>query len=78
MAHTFACYFLHSFLLIVFLFSKTLSINTIQKNVNMYKVEGIIIFPSAMNNALRNTRILVNEGEFIGIPRIDGSFVIAG
>ena len=44
----------------------------------MYKVEGIIIFPSAMNNALRNTRILVNEGEFIGIPRIDGSFVIAG
>lgn len=77
MAHTLACYFLHLFLFIVFLFPKTLSINTIQ-NINMYKIEGTIVFPLGMNHALRNTRILVNEGEFIGIPRANGLFVIAG
>ncbi len=43
----------------------------------VYKIEGKILFPPNVN-ALHETRILVNEGEFIGIPHIDGSFVITG
>jgi hypothetical protein len=43
----------------------------------VYKIEGKIVFPPDVN-ALHDTRILVNEGEFVGIPHIDGSFVIAG
>ena len=45
--------------------------------VPTYKIEGNILFPPG-SDALHDTRILVNEGEFVGIPRIDGSFVIAG
>jgi hypothetical protein len=43
----------------------------------VHKIEGNIVFPPGVN-ALHDTRILVNEGEFVGIPHIDGSFVIAG
>ncbi|CAF1610616.1 unnamed protein product [Rotaria magnacalcarata] len=42
-----------------------------------YKIEGQIVFPPG-GNALADTRILVNQGEYIGIPRIDGTFVISG
>ncbi len=47
------------------------------RSVGVYKIEGKIVFPPDVN-ALHDTRILVNEGEFVGIPHIDGSFVIAG
>ncbi|CAF2798191.1 unnamed protein product [Rotaria sp. Silwood2] len=47
------------------------------KSVSSYQIEGQIIFPSD-DEALGDTRILVNEGEYIGIPRIDGTFVISG
>ncbi len=53
------------------------STSTTGTSVGVYKIEGDIVFPPDVN-ALHNTRILVNEGEFVGIPRIDGSFVIAG
>ncbi len=47
------------------------------RSVGVHKIEGNIVFPPGVN-ALHDTRILVNEGEFVGIPHIDGSFVIAG
>ncbi len=53
------------------------SLTNTETNVPTYKIEGNIFFPPGAN-VLHDTRILVNEGEFVGIPRIDGSFVIAG
>lgn len=47
------------------------------KNSAVYKIEGTIILPPDAKD-IQHTRILVNEGEFVGFPRVDGSFVIAG
>jgi len=47
------------------------------ENVGSYKIEGKIILPPG-DNALDNTRILIDEGQYIGIPQVDGTFVVCG
>lgn len=47
------------------------------KDIALYKIEGNIVFPPDAKD-IHDTQILVNEGEFVGIPRVDGSFVVAG
>jgi hypothetical protein len=45
--------------------------------IDLYKIEGRVVFPPGEDD-IHNVRILVDEGQYIGIPRIDGTFVIAG
>ncbi|CAF0912731.1 unnamed protein product [Adineta steineri] len=45
--------------------------------IPLYTIEGQVVFPSD-ENVLDNIRILVDEGLYIGIPRVDGTFVISG
>ena len=52
-------------------------INSSNENSHTYKIEGKIIIPPG-DNALESTRILVDEGQFIGIPQVDGTFSICG
>ncbi|CAF0959902.1 unnamed protein product [Rotaria sordida] len=47
------------------------------ENIGSHKIEGQILF-QPNDKALDDMRILVNEGEYIGIPRVDGTFVISG
>ncbi|CAF4016752.1 unnamed protein product [Rotaria magnacalcarata] len=56
---------------------ESLSINPSTENVGSFKIEGKIIVPPG-DNALENTRILIDEGLYIGIPQVDGTFVISG
>jgi len=53
------------------------AINSSTENVGSFKIEGKIIVPPG-DNALENTRILIDEGLYIGIPQVDGTFVISG
>lgn len=53
------------------------AINASNENVGSFKIEGKIIVPPG-DNALENTRILIDEGLYIGIPQVDGTFVISG
>lgn len=76
MSNTFTYYLIYSVLFILLLSDGILSTNTVG-NVNIHKIEGKIVFPPGLK-AIDHTRILVNEGEFVGIPHPDGSFVIAG
>jgi hypothetical protein len=46
-------------------------------STDLYTIEGKIVFPSG-ENALDDVRILVDEGQYVGIPRADGIFVISG
>jgi len=47
------------------------------ESVGSYKIEGKIIVPPG-DNALDNTRILIDEGQYVGIPQVDGTFVVCG
>jgi len=42
-----------------------------------YKIEGKILIPPG-DNSLDNTRVLIDEGQYIGIPQVDGTFVVYG
>ncbi|CAF3503146.1 unnamed protein product [Rotaria socialis] len=55
----------------------TVSAMSSSNKLGSYKIEGQIVFPPG-GNALADTRILVNQGEYVGIPRVDGTFVISG
>ena len=74
------------FVTILFVFLTTIFINTSQESASsnpshesegVYKIEGKIVVPPG-DNALENTRMLVDEGLFVGIPQVDGTFVISG
>ncbi|CAF4084376.1 unnamed protein product, partial [Adineta steineri] len=45
--------------------------------ISLYTIEGQVVFPSD-ENVLDNIRILVDEGLYIGIPLVDGTFMISG
>jgi len=47
------------------------------ESVGSYKIEGKIIVPPG-DNSLDNTRILIDEGLYVGIPQVDGTFIICG
>lgn len=64
-------------LLISQISSDSLAINPSNESVGSFKIEGKIIVPPG-DNALENTRILIDEGLYIGIPQVDGTFVICG
>lgn len=66
-------------LIIVFIHASqdSVSINPSTESVGSFKIEGKIIVPPG-DNALENTRILIDEGLYIGIPQVDGTFVISG
>lgn len=51
--------------------------NPSNESVGSYKIEGKITVPPG-DNALENTRILIDEGLYVGIPQVDGTFVISG
>jgi len=51
--------------------------NPSNESVGSFKIEGKIIVPPG-DNALENTRILIDEGLYVGIPQVDGTFVICG
>jgi hypothetical protein len=51
--------------------------NPSAENVGSYKIEGKIIVPPG-DNALENTRILIDEGLYVGVPQVDGTFIICG
>ncbi|CAF0910952.1 unnamed protein product [Adineta steineri] len=51
--------------------------NPTNENVGSYKIEGKITVPPG-DNALENTRILIDEGVYVGVPQVDGTFVICG
>ena len=55
----------------------SMGINPSNENIGSYKIEGKIIVPPG-DNALENTRILIDEGLYVGIPQVDGTFVICG
>lgn len=45
--------------------------------ISLYSIEGQIILPPGPDK-FNDIRILVDEGVHIGIPRVDGTFVISG
>lgn len=47
------------------------------ESVGSYKIEGKITVPPG-DNALESTRILIDDGLHVGIPQVDGTFVICG
>ncbi len=51
--------------------------NPSSESVGSYKIEGKITVPPG-DNALENTRILIDEGLYVGIPQVDGTFVLSG
>jgi hypothetical protein len=51
--------------------------NPSNESVGSFKIEGKITVPPG-DNALENTRILIDEGLYVGIPQVDGTFVICG
>lgn len=55
----------------------SVSISSSNESVGSFKIEGKIIVPPG-DNALENTRILIDEGLYIGIPQVDGTFVVSG
>jgi hypothetical protein len=55
----------------------SMNVNPSNESVGSYKIEGKIIVPPG-DNALENTRILIDEGLYVGIPQVDGTFVICG
>jgi pantothenate kinase len=65
--------------MVMFLHASQESVANIPSNesVGSYKIEGKIIVPPG-DNALENTRILIDEGLYVGIPQVDGTFVICG
>lgn len=64
-------------LLISQILSDSLATNPSHESVGSFKIEGKIIVPPG-DNALENTRILIDEGLFVGIPQVDGTFAICG
>lgn len=64
-------------LLISQILSDSLAANPSYESVGSFKIEGKIIVPPG-DNALENTRILIDEGLFVGIPQVDGTFAICG
>ena len=64
-------------LLISQILSDSLAANPSYESVGSFKIEGKIIV-SPGDNALENTRILIDEGLFVGIPQVDGTFAICG
>ncbi|CAF0918571.1 unnamed protein product [Didymodactylos carnosus] len=42
-----------------------------------YKIEGKILIPPG-DNSLETTRVLIDDGQYIGIPQVDGTFVVCG
>ncbi|CAF1191714.1 unnamed protein product [Rotaria sp. Silwood1] len=56
--------------------SMAASPTTSSERIGSYKIEGQIFSPSD-DKALDDMRVLVNEGEYVGIPRVDGTFVIS-
>ena len=55
----------------------SIAINPSNESAGSYKIEGKILVPPG-DNALQNTRILVDEGLYVGIPQVDGTFTICG
>jgi hypothetical protein len=66
-----------SIMFIVDVSTDSLAINPSNESVGSFKIEGKIIVPPG-DNALENTRILIDEGLYVGIPQVDGTFVICG
>jgi len=56
---------------------ESIAVNPSNESVGSYKIEGKIIVPPG-DNALENTRILIDEGLYVGVPQVDGTFVICG
>lgn len=55
----------------------SIAANPSSESVGSYKIEGKIIVPPG-DNALENTRILIDEGLYVGIPQVDGTFSVCG
>jgi len=55
----------------------SMTINPSNESIGSHKIEGKIIVPPG-DNALDNTRILIDEGLYVGVPQVDGTFVICG
>ncbi len=55
----------------------SIAINPSNESVGSHKIEGKITVPPG-DNALENTRMLIDEGLYVGIPQVDGTFVICG
>ena len=70
-------YFWSSIILVMLLYTISTSATSLHERINTYNIEGQIIFRPE-DNALTETHILVNEGQYVGIPRIDGTFIISG
>jgi len=47
----------------------SIAINPSNESVGSYKIEGKIIVPPG-DNAFENTRILIDEGLYVGIPQV--------
>lgn len=74
---TFHYHFLCLLILIVQVTSDSSATVSSNENVGSFKLEGKIIVPPG-DNSLENTRILVDEGLYVGIPQVDGTFSICG
>ena len=57
--------------------SDAVGINAASESVGSFKIEGKVIVPPG-DDALQNTRILIDEGLYVGIPQVDGTFSICG
>ncbi|UJR32521.1 hypothetical protein I4U23_019983 [Adineta vaga] len=69
---------MYSFVIWCLLRQIIISITTVSSSsVDLYQIEGKIIFP-IRGDGIHHIRILVDEGQYVGIPRIDGTFVITG
>lgn len=70
-------YFFFLAIIIVNVSSDSSGVVSSNESVGSFKLEGKIIVPPG-DNALENTRILIDEGLYIGIPQVDGTFSICG
>lgn len=71
----------HIALIVTSLFHRAINASSTSSNTEkhgaVYKIEGNILFSPGTKD-VQLARVLVNEGQFIGFPRVNGSFVIAG
>ncbi|CAF1314838.1 unnamed protein product [Adineta steineri] len=72
MSNVIVCCLFYSVLIII-----TTSSTTSTTKAPLYTIEGQIVLPPDENN-LGNIRILVDEGLYIGVPHVDGTFTISG
>ena len=74
-------YWLYSLICLIFTIvhgsSDSAGVVSPTESIGSFKIEGKIIVPPG-DNSLENTRIMVDEGLYVGIPQVDGTFAICG